>query len=60
MTGEIGGVVIDAQNHVFVVQRVSDKYMSHVDGHLEGLTGDADERWANRAACARVTATEKW
>ncbi len=38
VTGEIGGVCVDAQDHVFVVQRVSD--VGGMDGHLEGLTGD--------------------
>jgi len=38
VTGEIGGVCIDSQDHVFVVQRVSD--VGGMDGHLEGLTGD--------------------
>jgi hypothetical protein len=38
VTGEIGGVCIDSQDHVFVVQRVSD--VGGMDGHVEGLTGD--------------------
>jgi hypothetical protein len=38
VTGEIGGLCVDAQDHVFVVQRVSDK--GGMDGHLEGLTDD--------------------
>src|SRR5580700_3779490 len=38
VTGEIGGVCVDAQDHIFVVQRVSD--VGGMDGHLEGLTGD--------------------
>jgi len=38
VTGEIGGVCVDAQDHVFLVQRVSD--VGGMDGHVEGLTGD--------------------
>src|SRR4029077_14542428 len=38
VTGEIGGVCIDSQDHIFVVQRVSD--VGGMDGHLEGLTSD--------------------
>src|SRR5258706_16122976 len=38
VTGEIGGICIDSQDHVFVVQRVND--VGGMDGHLEGLTGD--------------------
>jgi len=38
VTGEIGGVCVDSQDHVFVVQRVND--VGGMDGHLEGLTGD--------------------
>ena len=38
VTGEIGGVCVDSQDHVFVAQRVSD--VGGMDGHLEGLTGD--------------------
>jgi hypothetical protein len=38
VTGEIGGVCVDSQDHIFVVQRVSD--VGGMDGHLEGLTGD--------------------
>ena len=32
VTGEIGGVCIDSQDHMFVVQRVSD--VGGMDGHL--------------------------
>jgi hypothetical protein len=38
VTGEIGGMCVDSQDHVFVVQRVND--VGGMDGHLEGLTGD--------------------
>jgi DNA-binding beta-propeller fold protein YncE len=38
VTGEMGGVCVDAQDHVFVAQRVSD--VGGMDGHLEGLTND--------------------
>jgi DNA-binding beta-propeller fold protein YncE len=38
VTGEIGGVCVDSQDHVFIVQRVRD--VGGMDGHLEGLTND--------------------
>jgi NHL repeat-containing protein len=38
VTGEIGGVCVDGQDHVFVVQRVND--VGGMDGHREGLTDD--------------------
>ena len=38
VTGEMGGVCADSQDHVFIVQRVSD--FGGMDGHLEGLTND--------------------
>jgi DNA-binding beta-propeller fold protein YncE len=38
VTGEIGGVCVDSQDHVFVVNRVTD--VGGMDGHLEGLTDD--------------------
>src|SRR5579872_3755612 len=38
VTGEMGGVCVDSQDHVFIVQRVSD--VGGMDGHLEGLTND--------------------
>jgi hypothetical protein len=38
VTGEMGGVCVDSQDHVFVVQRVND--VGGMDGHLEGLTND--------------------
>jgi hypothetical protein len=38
VTGEIGGLCVDAQDHVLLVQRVSD--VGGMDGHLEGLTDD--------------------
>jgi hypothetical protein len=38
VTGEIGGLCVDSQDHVFLVQRVND--VGGMDGHLEGLTGD--------------------
>jgi hypothetical protein len=38
VTGEIGGVCVDSQDHVFIVQRVHD--VGGMDGHLEGLTND--------------------
>jgi hypothetical protein len=38
VTGEIGGLCVDAKNHVFLVQRVND--VGGMDGHLEGLSGD--------------------
>lgn len=38
VTGEIGGVCVDSQDHVFVLQRVSD--VGGMDNHLEGLTDD--------------------
>jgi hypothetical protein len=38
VTGEIGGVCVDSQDHIFVAQRVND--VGGMDGHLEGLTGD--------------------
>ena len=38
VTGEIGGLCVDAKDHVFLVQRVSD--VGGMDGHLEGLTDD--------------------
>ena len=49
VTGEIGGVCVDSQDHIFVVQRVSD--VGGMDGHLEGLTGD--ELNAGEAGAAR-------
>ncbi|MCU1343328.1 MAG: repeat containing protein, partial [Candidatus Acidoferrum typicum] len=36
VTGEMGGVCVDSQDHVFIAQRVSD--VGGMDGHLEGLT----------------------
>ncbi len=38
VTGEIGGLCVDAKDHVFLVQRVND--VGGMDGHLEGLTND--------------------
>jgi len=38
VTGEMGGVCVDSQDHVFIAQRVSD--VGGMDGHLEGLTND--------------------
>ncbi len=38
VTGEIGGVCVDTQDHIFVLQRVSD--VGGMDNHLEGLTDD--------------------
>jgi hypothetical protein len=38
VTGEIGGLCVDAKDHVFLIQRVSD--VGGMDGHLEGLTND--------------------
>ncbi len=38
VTGEIGGLCVDAKDHVFLAQRVSD--VGGMDGHLEGLTDD--------------------
>ena len=38
VTGEIGGLCVDAKDHMFLVQRVSD--VGGMDGHLEGLTDD--------------------
>ena len=38
VTGEMGGVCVDSQDHVFIVQRVND--VGGMDGHLEGLTND--------------------
>lgn len=38
VTGEMGGVCVDAQDHVLIVQRVND--VGGMDGHLEGLTDD--------------------
>lgn len=38
VTGEMGGVCVDSQDHVFIVQRVND--VGGMDGHLEGLTDD--------------------
>ena len=38
VTGEIGGLCVDAKDHVFLVQRVND--VGGMDGHLEGLTDD--------------------
>ena len=38
VTGEIGGLCVDAKDHVFVVQRVND--VGGMDGHREGLTDD--------------------
>lgn len=38
VTGEMGGLCVDAKDHVFLVQRVSD--VGGMDGHLEGLTDD--------------------
>jgi sugar lactone lactonase YvrE len=38
VTGEIGGLCVDAKDHVFLVQRVND--VGGMDGHLEGLTPD--------------------
>src|SRR4029077_19528524 len=46
VTGEIGGVCVDSQDHVFIVQRVND--VGGMDGHLEGLTDD--ELTAGQAA----------
>ena len=38
VTGEMGGVCADSQDHVFIAQRVND--VGGMDGHLEGLTND--------------------
>ena len=38
VTGEMGGVCVDSQDHVFIAQRVND--VGGMDGHLEGLTND--------------------
>src|SRR5690348_12167101 len=38
VTGEIGGVCVDSQDHIFIAQRVSD--VGGMDGHVEGLTSD--------------------
>ncbi len=38
MTGELGGLCVDARDHVFLVQRVND--VGGMDGHVEGLTDD--------------------
>jgi hypothetical protein len=38
VTGELGGLCVDASDHVFLVQRVND--VGGMDGHLEGLTDD--------------------
>jgi hypothetical protein len=38
VTGEMGGVCVDLQDHVFIAQRVND--VGGMDGHLEGLTND--------------------
>jgi len=38
VTGELGGLCVDAKDHVFLVQRVND--VGGMDGHLEGLTDD--------------------
>ena len=38
VTGEMGGVCVDSQDHVFIAQRVSD--IGGMDGHVEGLTND--------------------
>src|ERR1700732_1557878 len=38
VTGEMGGVCVDSQDHVFIAQRVTD--VGGMDGHLEGLTND--------------------
>ena len=38
VTGEMGGVCTDSQDHVFIAQRVND--VGGMDGHLEGLTND--------------------
>jgi hypothetical protein len=38
VTGEMGGVCVDSQDHVFIAQRVND--VGGMDGHLEGLTSD--------------------
>ncbi len=38
VTGEMGGVCVDSQDHVFIVQRVND--VGGMDNHLEGLTND--------------------
>jgi len=46
VTGEIGGLCVDAKDHVFLVQRVND--VGGMDGHLEGLT--VDELNAGQAA----------
>ena len=48
VTGEIGGLCVDAKDHVFLVQRVND--VGGMDGHLEGLTRRRTERRASRAA----------
>src|SRR5260370_23400717 len=39
VTGEIGGVCVDAQDHVFVVQRVND--VGGLEGHPAGLTAES-------------------
>src|ERR1700684_4352078 len=38
VTGEMGGVCVDSQDHVFIAQRVSD--VGGMDAHLEGVTMD--------------------
>lgn len=38
VTGELGGVCVDSQDHIFIAQRVND--VGGMDGHLEGLTND--------------------
>ena len=38
VTGEMGGVCADSQDHIFIAQRVND--VGGMDGHLEGLTND--------------------
>jgi len=38
VTGELGGVCVDSQDHVFIAQRVND--VGGMDGHREGLTND--------------------
>src|SRR5712692_2614119 len=34
VTGEMGGVCVDSQDHIFIAQRVND--VGGMDGHLEG------------------------
>jgi len=38
VTGELGGVCVDSEDHVFIAQRVND--VGGMDGHREGLTND--------------------